>query len=217
MQWQRIDRQADANWDANVFGNSVECSDGGNPDRPLSPKQVEKSIVLGVEWCLETGNPAQPAKSWDGRGFGFHSMYIEWNKSRHGCPNPTRIKQLRTVIWPEIARRVEAKTGTTNPPPAGGGGLVSSPAPKFPLPQGWYFGPKTGPKESVSGYFSYRVQLRRWQRQMQDRGWGIEDDGLYGPDTRDVAKKFQKEKKLPQQKGLIDVHTWNAAWTAKIT
>lgn len=220
-QWQRLDRQADAQWDANVFGNSIECSDGGDPDRPFTAKQIETSIRLGVVWCQETGNPAAEAKVWNGQGFGFHSLFKQWNKSNHGCPNPTRIKQLRTIIWPEIARRVASQTdGGVIIPPRQGGGVNASVAPKFPLPEGWYFGPKTGPNRSVSGYYSHRLNLRRWQQQMANRGWEIDVDGLFGDQTEKVATQFQKEKKIPVPKdlvGRIDRLTWNAAWTAKVT
>lgn len=88
--------------------------------------------------------------------------------------------------------------------------------PNFPLPAGWYFGPKTGPKESVSGYFSYRADLQRWQQRMKDRGWNIGVDGLYGPGTAEVATKFQREKGLVVD-GKIGANTWRAAWNASVT
>jgi peptidoglycan hydrolase-like protein with peptidoglycan-binding domain len=108
------------------------------------------------------------------------------------------------------------------PPPAPPG----TPAPPFPLPDGSYFGPKSGPRESVSGYFSHRDDLRRWQAQMKARGWrkvpgtggrkDFADDGLYGDDTAAVARAFQAEKRLDVD-GLIGPATWAAAWTAPVT
>ena len=89
-------------------------------------------------------------------------------------------------------------------------------APAFPLPSGWYFGPKNGPKESVSGYFGHRDGLRTWQAQMKRRGWNISVDGLYGPQTERITKAFQKEKKLDVD-GRIGPATWQAAWTAPVT
>jgi hypothetical protein len=89
-------------------------------------------------------------------------------------------------------------------------------APVFPLPRGWYFGPKSGPRESVSGYYSHRSNLKRWQQQMRNRGWRIGVDGLYGPETADIVKAFQKEKRLGVD-GLIGPKTWAAAWTAPIS
>lgn len=92
------------------------------------------------------------------------------------------------------------------------------PAPAFPLPAGWYFGPKSGPRESVSGYFSYRDQLTLWQNRMIARGWTFRSgaDGLYGPETRENAIAFQKEKGLTVD-GLIGAQTWKAAWEAPVT
>ena len=89
-------------------------------------------------------------------------------------------------------------------------------APKFPLPKGHYFGPKSGPKSSVSGYYSHRSDLKRWQQRMKDRGWSITPDGLYGPRTATVARKFQAEKKLAVD-SLIGKNTWDAAWEAPVT
>lgn len=94
----------------------------------------------------------------------------------------------------------------------------SSKAPKFPLPSGWYFGPRSGPNRSVSGFHGNREHLRTWQQQMLDRGWnGIGTaDGLYGDKTRTVARQFQDEKGLGVD-GLIGAETWAAAWTAPVT
>lgn len=89
-------------------------------------------------------------------------------------------------------------------------------APPFPLPAGWYFGPKSGPLQSVSGYFRNREDLRRWQQRMKDRGWTITPDGLYGPQTAAIAKGFQQQKGLTPD-ALIGPATWAAAWTAPIT
>lgn len=96
------------------------------------------------------------------------------------------------------------------------------PAP-FPLPGGWYFGPKAGPKESVSGFYHKRSDGHRghdglmlWQTIMRRRGWNIDADGLYGPQTEHVTRLFQQEKGLAVD-GLIGPITWGTAWTADIT
>ena len=92
----------------------------------------------------------------------------------------------------------------------------TSKAPKFPLPRGHYFGPKSGPASSVSGYYSHRADLKRWQAQMRKRGWSLAADGLYGPRTASVARSFQRDKRLAQD-GLIGKQTWDAAWNSKVT
>jgi peptidoglycan hydrolase-like protein with peptidoglycan-binding domain len=93
----------------------------------------------------------------------------------------------------------------------------TSPAyPNFPLPAGYYFGPKDGPEESVSGYYSYRAELKAWQTRMAERGWSITPDGLYGDETKNVTIAFQKEKGLTVD-GKIGPETWKAAWTLPVT
>lgn len=96
--------------------------------------------------------------------------------------------------------------------------LTGGSAPAFPLPAGSYFGPKnpTSNKRSVSGYFGHREDLKRWQQRMRERGWAITADGLYGDQTRNVARSFQAEKRLTVD-GLIGPATWAAAWTAPVT
>lgn len=102
-------------------------------------------------------------------------------------------------------------------------------APRFPLGRctrhgrNSYFGPKSGPDHSVSGYFQRRAGGRKghqglfdWQERMAYRGWRITPDGLYGNETKRVALAFQKEKGLSQD-GLIGTDTWRAAWESPIT
>lgn len=90
------------------------------------------------------------------------------------------------------------------------------PAPPFPLPAGWYFGPEPGPRWSVSGYHGHAEDLKVWQRRMSTRGWDIVIDGLYGPQTASVARHFQIEKHLHDD-SLIGASTWRQAWEAPIT
>lgn len=103
---------------------------------------------------------------------------------------------------PWIAARIGENTRPTPPP--------------FPLPRGWYFGPRSGPQQSVSGYHGNREHLRVWQQRMKDRGWDIEPDGLYGDQTDRIAVAFQTEKGVYPD-GLIGEVTWNLAWTAPIS
>lgn len=99
--------------------------------------------------------------------------------------------------------------------PHGGGKGI----PRFPLPAGAYFGPgdgKPGGGTSGAGSASSKAWLAQWQKQMRHRGWTIDVDGLYGPQTREVAQRFQSEKGLDVD-GLIGPKTWRAAWAAPIT
>ncbi|GIH93601.1 N-acetylmuramoyl-L-alanine amidase [Planobispora siamensis] len=58
--------------------------------------------------------------------------------------------------------------------------------------------------------------VRTWQQQMRTRGWNIDVDGLYGAQSREVARKFQREKGLPVT-GEVDRATWNASWEEPVT
>lgn len=80
-------------------------------------------------------------------------------------------------------------------------------APAWPLGLDEYWGP---------GGRTSGPNLKRWQDRMADRGWDIEPDGIYGPETREVAEEFQREKGL-RVDGLIGRATWAAAWSAPIT
>lgn len=95
-------------------------------------------------------------------------------------------------------------------------GAAGTAAPPFPLPADWYFGPQSGPRESVSGYHGNSEHLRRWQQRMKDRGWHIMVDGRYGPNTAGITRSFQAEKGL-RVDALIGPYTWRAAWEAPIT
>jgi peptidoglycan hydrolase-like protein with peptidoglycan-binding domain len=105
---------------------------------------------------------------------------------------------------------------------------TSKPAPtphySFPLPSGYYFGPKGGPKESVSGYYGRsfkgvkdRDWLKRWGVQMGKRGWNLKanlpsgNDGFFGPEYARFVKKFQADQGL-RQDGKLGPATWRAAF-----
>jgi peptidoglycan hydrolase-like protein with peptidoglycan-binding domain len=98
-----------------------------------------------------------------------------------------------------------------------------TPAPAYPLPAGFYFGPLEGDYRSVSGFRQRRADrqpghpsLLLWQARMRQRGWDIRPDGRYGPQTAAVARAFQAEKGLTVD-GLVGPATWRAAWEAQVT
>jgi Putative peptidoglycan binding domain/N-acetylmuramoyl-L-alanine amidase len=55
-----------------------------------------------------------------------------------------------------------------------------------------------------------------WQAQMAARGWHLDADDIYGPQSADVCLSFQQEKGLAAD-GVVGPETWAAAWTAPIT
>jgi peptidoglycan hydrolase-like protein with peptidoglycan-binding domain len=105
------------------------------------------------------------------------------------------------------------------PAPAGDDGspwfaAVPAPpeAPHYPLRSGEYY----GPPERGHGAISRGMGLKRWQARMRARGWKINPDGIYGPQTRAVTIAFQREKRL-EADALIGPATWAAAWTTPVT
>lgn len=204
-QWQLLSRQADAQGPANDFATSIECSDGGDPRRGFSEKQVDALVELHVWWTRTTGRTARIAPTWKSDGWGYHSLFKEWNPNSHTCPGEVRKQQLRTVIWP---RAVEILLGyeITNPP-----SVPAQSWPKFPLPEGGYYGLK-----HWAGIPNPEEGLRLWQRQMVARGWRLHVNGQFTEAVDDVVRKFQREKRL-QVDGKIGRNTWNAAWTKPVT
>ncbi|WP_374224577.1 peptidoglycan-binding protein [Micromonospora sp. C51] len=113
------------------------------------------------------------------------------------------------------------------PKPAAGK-PAPGPAIKFPLPAGYYFGPKTGPANSVSGHYGRkfaghtdRYWLQRWAIQLGKRGWAIGkgktwlrrhgNDGRWGPEYQALVKRFQADQRLTQD-GKLGPRTWDAAF-----
>lgn len=103
----------------------------------------------------------------------------------------------------------------------------------FPLPSGYYFGPKNGGNESVSGFYGRKFKgrtdrewLQEWTRQLQRRGWsigkgktylsGAGNDGKFGPEYAKLVRAFQKDQRLEQDEKL-GKRTWNAAFLNPVT
>lgn len=202
-QWQGMLYQADAQFlPANNWCNSVETSDGGiwKPRTlPWTNRQIATMAKLGAWWCHATGVEPVIAKSYDGRGLGYHQLFRQWNTESHNCPGPARVEQFRETLVPTIQKLYHGDP----PPPPPKPGMH----PAFPLGPGQAFGTPS----FLSGH-----NFDDWQRQMRARGWAITPDGFYGPQTKAIAIAFQKEKGLVAD-GLVGRETWDAAWLTRIT
>ncbi|WP_067886294.1 peptidoglycan-binding domain-containing protein [Actinomadura chibensis] len=62
----------------------------------------------------------------------------------------------------------------------------------------------------------YGDDVEVWQEKMKSRGWIIDVDGKYGPQSESKCKKFQTEKGI-QATGVVDADTWGKTWTAPVT
>ena len=74
---------------------------------------------------------------------------------------------------------------------------------EFPSWDGEYISLTSPPMESES--------IRLWQKCMKERGYPIEVDGEYGPNSERICREFQEKMKLDVD-GVIGRDTWNASW-----
>lgn len=207
--------EADANTDANPFAISVETQ--GYAFGVWNDHQLAEIKAL-ILWANRVhGIPLKVVDRWDGSGIGYHTQFPgRWDKRGASCPGPDRKRQFREVIAPWLAEVAKGAQATKPKPTPATKPTTKPTTPAFPLPRGHYFGPKSGPASSVSGYYSHRADLRRWQEQMRRRGWTITADGLYGPATAKVVRQFQAQKGLTVD-GRIGPATWAAAWSEPVT
>lgn len=57
--------------------------------------------------------------------------------------------------------------------------------------------------------------VRLWQEQMRRRGWKLSADGAYGPDSRDVCRRFQRETGV-EDDGVVGPLTWRLTWESPL-
>lgn len=124
--------------------------------------------------------------------------------------------------------RIDREAGRAAP------AVVAGTAPAFPLPRGagglYYYGDPDGPITSVSGRGRNSAVpddvhevadrwtsdgLRTWQARMDARGYSLEVDGRYGPETERIVRYFQRLVGLAVD-GKIGPETWRAAWSEPI-
>lgn len=99
-------------------------------------------------------------------------------------------------------------------------------APDFPLlrthEHRCYYGPASGPVESVSGHNDNRLcpgdltdsgsrGLKKLQKRLNERGYNLKVDGLFGDKTEAAIKNLQRLAGLAQD-GKAGPDTWYAAW-----
>lgn len=166
------------------------------PPTPSTPASSTK--ITGTTYTVKSGDTLSSISSRSGVSV---ENLVKFNNI--GNPNTINVGQVLKL------------TGTTTPAPKPTPAPVTPApvAPKFPLPAGSYFGPKSGPANSVSGYYSHNADLKVWQTQMNTRGWhpNLTVDGLYGDKTA-IAARFIQQKFGVSQDGLIGPTTWALAW-----
>ncbi len=164
------------------------------------------------------GNTSPGAQGSQDSGGGVHRRVRKWSQVRYVLRPDWSKADAGKPAKPAVVKRLAAKS------------------PAFPLPRGkdgmYYYGPADGPRTSVSGktrnsavpkdvtkdaHGKYRsIGLYAWQKQMKKRGWNIDVDGKYGPQTERIVKQFQRNKGLTPD-GKIGPGTWGAAWEMPVT
>lgn len=110
---------------------------------------------------------------------------------------------------PPAEQPAPAIGGGVGLPPWLSSGMGGSVRRLFPLPAGWYYGPRSGPRESVSGYYLAPNDPQRIGLQLCQAKLGTDPDGLYGPVTGAAARRFQSTRGLVSD-ALIGARTWAA-------
>lgn len=124
---------------------------------------------------------------------------VAWGHDWHGT-----VDEMHFEIHGTVQQVKAAAAGLRAPaPPAAG-------ASPFPLPAGYYFGPLSGPKQSISGMApdgsdrKWRFSITRIQAVVH-----VAMDGLYGPRTGQAVKGWQAAHHLSAD-GLTGPITWRA-------
>lgn len=165
--------------------------------------------------------------------YGHDDMRRAWGGTNHTDPGPNFPWDK---LFEVVNKALNADSGS-KPAPTPKPKPASRPAPEptiaFPLPTGYYFGPKNGPAQSVSGYYGRKFKgktdrewIKTWAGQLAKRGWSIGkgkrwltkygNDGLYGSEYRELIIAFQKDQDLIPD-GKLGLHTWNAAYRNPVT
>jgi hypothetical protein len=79
--------------------------------------------------------------------------------------------------------------------------------------------PVIGKPLTVADADTFRIGVHDWQARMAERGWQIDVDGYFGPQSASVARKFAAEKKLAFTglSGEVDRTVWDAAWRLPVS
>ena len=177
------------------------------------------AAVLSAGWPIDPNNVAPTAGNEgygtsgavrfdDGTWAGFNGVCGHANVPSNDHWDPGAL---------DLGRVVRAAGGAPAPGP-GPSPAPGGPAPPFPYPGDHYLGQPDPDPRCHSGFYGDpdTANVRTWQAQMAARGWTIDADGQYGPQSQDVCSSFQEEKGLGVD-GLAGPQTWAAAWTASVT
>jgi peptidoglycan hydrolase-like protein with peptidoglycan-binding domain len=157
---------------------------------------AEESGKFGIPITKLSASQAQGS----GRGVCQHRDLGSWGGNHSDCGNGFPMDYVLTMAK-DMFTGGDGSGGSAPPsqPPSGGGT-----APPLHVD---YFGQD---HNRTCG------DVQVWQAQMSGRGWSIDVDGEFGPQSEDVCRSFQSEKGLDAD-GLVGSQTWEATWSAPVT
>lgn len=207
FQWQDTTRTADANNLANEFAISIETSDGGDPSRPWSPKQIDAILKLIKRLSSLHEIPIRLVGSWNDKrgGLGWHAMWgapSPWTPvAGKTCPGPIRIHQFKNVILPRL--------GISK----AGGKLDRC---KISLTAEASLRKGDEGKEVRCWQHKWNMWLVKVERRHHvSPPEPLEEDGDFGPKTAKATRYFQKRWRLPVT-GRVDQGTLDAMEGAQL-
>jgi peptidoglycan hydrolase-like protein with peptidoglycan-binding domain len=152
---------------------------------------AEEAGKFGIPITKLSASQAQGS----GRGVCQHRDLGSWGGNHSDCGNGFPIDYVLSMAVDMFG----GGGGSTTPPPSTGE--------KAPPLHVDYFGQD---HNRTCG------DVQVWQAQMSGRGWAIDVDGEFGPQSEDVCRSFQSEKGLDSD-GLVGPQTWETTWSAPVT
>jgi peptidoglycan hydrolase-like protein with peptidoglycan-binding domain len=180
-------------WSSHAWAAAVDI----NPDR--NPYSSRNRLI--------TNMPTTFVEAFTGNGFGWGGSWRSPKDPMHMSLAPSEGGAgIREPYDAELQARAEAK-------------WAGRPAPIAPEPERPGIQAPQWEHEhqgSIARPHQACGTTRRWQQRMEDRGWEIDVDGLYGIDSEQVCRAFQREKDLTCD-GILGPETWRCAWECAIT
>lgn len=164
-------------------GHSIGIEAENDGHTPWPEAQLDAYHRLCAALCLEFGLPASTVKG-----------HKEVNTSKVD-PHTLDMREFRA----EVARLM--KTGPGKPKETPIKIVLKDGVPQWP-----------GRVLKLDTPYMRGADVRLWQQKLKDRGWAIDVDGIYGPQSNAVCAKYQERIGLPVT-GKIDQATWDMTWS----
>ncbi|MGI5161375.1 peptidoglycan recognition protein family protein [Microbispora sp. CA-102843] len=192
-QWVDTKDKAWAQADGNPHWISIENEGRGGDD--LTDAQLDACARV-LAWAhKQHGVPLRVTDSPNGRGLGHHSMGGSAWGGHLACPGVKVLAQKA-----EIVRRAAALVD----------GKPKEDTIKIVLEDGVPQWP--GRVLKVTSPMMRGADVRIWQEKMAKRGWKIDVDGVFGPQSAGVAKGYRKATGL-NAVAEVDEDAWSMTWS----